>query len=138
MSLGTGGLDETQTVIVSSSSPSVTTATLQNAQTSTGTGTPMTVTGTKMVAFTVVSTVVGSIIYDFEVSVDGTNFTPSTTGGALVTDQQGIDIIGSITQTGAGTWVYTMMCAGYAKVQCNISANAATGGTSVTVKAQAL
>jgi len=113
--------------------------TLQNAQTSTGTGEgAMTVTGFKMVAFTVVSTVVGTITYDFEVSVDGTNFTPATTGGALVTDHQGIDYIGSISQTGAGTWVYTMMCAGYTKVQCNISANGATAGTSVTVKAQAL
>jgi len=104
--------------------------TLQNAQTSTGVGTAMTVTGYKLVAFQIVSTVLGTIIYDFEVSVDGTNFAT----GALVTDHTGIDITGAISHTGAGTWVDQMLCAGYAKVQCNITANAATGGTSATVK----
>jgi len=105
-------------------------ATLQNAQTSTGVGTAMTVTGYKLVAFQIVSTVLGTIIYDFEVSVDGTNFAT----GALVTDHTGADVVGSVSHTGAGNWVDQMLCAGYAKVQCNITANAATGGTSVTVK----
>ena len=114
--------------------PATITATLQNAATGTGTGTAMTVTAYKMVAISVVSTVVGAITYDFEVSVDGTNYMT----GINVTDAAGVDWVGSITNTGAGTWVYQFMCAGVAKIQCNITANAATGGTSVTVKAQAV
>jgi len=110
------------------------TGTLQNAATGTGVGTPLTITGQKMVAIQVTSTVVGSITYDFEVSVDGTNFMT----GIDAVDMLGADHLGSITQTGAGTWIYQIMCAGIAKIQCNITANGATGGTSVTVTAQAV
>ena len=110
------------------------TGTLQNAATGTGVGTPLTISGMKMVAIQVTSTVVGSITYDFEVSVDGTNFMT----GIDAVDMLGVDNIGSITQTGAGTWIYQIMCAGIKKIQCNITANAATGGTSVTVTAQAV
>jgi hypothetical protein len=110
------------------------TGTLQNAATGTGVGTPLTISGMKMVAIQVTSTVVGSITYDFEVSVDGTNFMT----GIDAVDMLGVDNIGSISQTGAGTWIYQIMCAGITKIQCNITANAATGGTSVTVTAQAV
>ena len=110
------------------------TGTLQNAATGTGVGTPLTISGMKMVAIQVTSTVVGSITYDFEVSVDGTNFMT----GIDAVDMLGVDNIGSISQTGAGTWIYQIMCAGIAKIQCNITANGATGGTSVTVTAQAV
>jgi hypothetical protein len=110
------------------------TGTLQNAATGTGVGTPLTISGMKMVAIQVTSTVVGSITYDFEVSVDGTNFMT----GIDATDMLGADNLGSITQTGAGTWIYQIMCAGITKIQCNITANAATGGTSVTVTGQAV
>ena len=110
------------------------TGTLQNAATGTGVGTPLTISGMKMVAIQVTSTVVGSITYDFEVSVDGTNFMT----GIDAVDMLGVDNIGSISQTGAGTWIYQIMCAGIAKIQCNITANAATGGTSVTVTGQAV
>lgn len=100
------------------------TGTLQNAATGTGVGTPLTISGMKMVAIQVTSTVVGSITYDFEVSVDGTNFMT----GIDAVDMLGVDNIGSISQTGAGTWIYQIMCAGITKIQCNITANAATGG----------
>ena len=110
------------------------TGTLQNAATGTGVGTPLTISGMKMVAIQVTSTVVGSITYDFEVSVDGTNFMT----GIDAVDMLGVDNIGSISQTGAGTWIYQIMCAGITKIQCNITANAATGGTSVTVTGQAV
>jgi hypothetical protein len=114
--------------------PAVTSATLQSAQTSTGVGTAFTVTGMKMVAIQVTSTVVGTITYDFEASVDGANFMT----GIDAVDMLGADNLGSITQTGAGTWIYQIMCAGITKIQCNITANAATGGTSVTVTGQAV
>jgi len=125
---------EDQTTHYLATAPHVTTATLQNAATGTGVGTAFTVTGMKMVAIQVTSTVVGSITYDFEVSVDGTNFMT----GIDATDMLGADNLGSITQTGAGTWIYQIMCAGITKIQCNITANAATGGTNVTVTGQAV
>jgi hypothetical protein len=125
---------EDQRVHYIATAPAVTSATLQSAQTSTGVGTAFTVTGMKMVAIQVTSTVVGTITYDFEVSVDGTNFMT----GIDAVDMLGVDNIGSITQTGAGTWIYQIMCAGITKIQCNITANAATGGTSVTVTGQAV
>lgn len=89
------------------------TGTLQNAATGTGVGTPLTISGMKMVAIQVTSTVVGSITYDFEVSVDGTNFMT----GIDAVDMLGVDNIGSISQTGAGTWIYQIMCAGITKIQ---------------------
>jgi hypothetical protein len=125
---------EDQRVHYIATAPAVTSATLQSAQTSTGVGTAFTVTGMKMVAIQVTSTVVGTITYDFEVSVDGANFMT----GIDAVDMLGADNLGSITQTGAGTWIYQIMCAGITKIQCNITANAATGGTSVTVTGQAV
>ena len=125
---------EDQRVHYIATAPAVTSATLQSAQTSTGVGTAFTVTGMKMVAIQVTSTVVGTITYDFEASVDGANFMT----GIDAVDMLGADNLGSITQTGAGTWIYQIMCAGITKIQCNITANAATGGTSVTVTGQAV
>jgi len=125
---------EDQRVHYLATAPVVTSATLQSAATGTGVGTAYTITGQKMVAIQVTSTVVGAITYDFEVSVDGTNFMT----GIDAVDMLGADNLGSITQTGAGTWIYQIMCAGIAKIQCNITANGATGGTSVTVTAQAV
>jgi hypothetical protein len=125
---------EDQRVHYIATASAVTSATLQSAQTSTGVGTAFTVTGQKMVAIQVTSTVVGTITYDFEVSIDGTNFQT----GIDAVDMLGADNLGSITQTGAGTWIYQIMCAGITKIQCNITANAATGGTSVTVTGQAV
>ena len=112
--------------------PPVVTTAMQTLSTGAGTGTAMTVTGYKMAALQVTTTAT-TVTLDFEASVDGTNFMT----GIDVTDATGVDYSGSISQTGAGTWVYQFMCAGVAAIQCNITANAATGGTSVTVTARA-
>jgi hypothetical protein len=105
--------------------------TLQSAAVATGVGTPLVVTGCKVAAIQVISTAT-SFTLDIEATVDGTNYVGSL-AVLPATDATQLTYVTSISASG----LFSLVCAGFSKIQANITA-VVGGPGSVTVKAIAV